>query len=55
MIKTAFTLLELMVSITIITVLLSVVVPKYDNYILKGRFDTEAVPVASTCYVSRAV
>ena len=43
--KAAFTLIELMVSITIITILLGVAVPKYDNYILKGRFDTEAVPV----------
>jgi len=43
--KNSFTLLELMVSITIITILLSVAVPKYDKYILKGRFDTEAVPM----------
>ena len=42
--KKSFTLIELMVSISIIFVILSIAVPKYNNHILKSRFDIEAVP-----------
>ena len=40
--KKAFTLIELMVTVSIISLMLSFAIPKYDEYILKGRFDTEA-------------
>ena len=41
--KKAFTLIELMVTITIIGVLFSMSIPLYDKQILKSKFDNEAV------------
>ena len=41
--KKSFTLIELMVTVTIIGIIIGMAVPKYDKYILKGRFNSEAV------------